>query len=62
MNKAYIENYYRQMILELKTARTDQEHNQILKALQLISVTAADLYGVEYADSLRERFYSPKEN
>lgn len=58
MNKAYIENYYRQLILELRTARTLEDKHLIQKALQLLSITAADLYGTAYAEGLRERFYS----
>lgn len=58
LSKEYIESYYKTRLLELQTAATTEDRHRALDAIYSISVIAADLYGVAYAESLRDRFYS----
>jgi hypothetical protein len=57
LSKAYIEDYYKTRLLELQTAATLEDKHRALDALYSISITAAELYGVAYAESLRDRYY-----
>ncbi len=57
LSKAYIEDYYRVRLLELMQAATLEDLHRAQDALYSISVIAADLYGVAYAESLRDRYY-----
>ena len=57
LSKAYIEDYYKTRLLELQTAATLEDKHRAQDALYSISITAAELYGVEYAESLRDRYY-----
>ena len=58
LSKKYIEDYYKTRLLELQTAATTEDRHKALDAIYSISVIAADQYGVEYAESLRDRFYT----
>ena len=58
LSKKYIEDYYKTRLLELQTAATLEDLHRAQDALYSISVIAAELYGVAYAESLRDRFYS----
>ena len=59
MDKDYLDRHYRQAVLEYRTAKTDDEQWQARKTMAGLERTAAELYGVAYADELHHQYCDP---
>lgn len=53
MTKAYIEAQYRLAWLDFRTAHSEDEQWDARKRMASLEVLAAELYGFEYADSVK---------
>lgn len=55
LDKDYLEREYRSAILDFKTAKTEDEQWSARRNMARLEALASEMYGFDYADSLKER-------